>query len=66
MHRGRCEPLDSVRALHAHSDHEIVYRILDALSESVLAFLRELEAEVTRLEKRRLRAPDRGGPPARS
>ncbi len=39
-----------MRAVHAHSDHEIVYRILDALSESVLTLLRALEAEVTRLE----------------
>jgi len=51
VHRGRCEPLESVREAHAHSDHEIVYRILDALSESVLAFLREIEANVTRLEQ---------------
>jgi magnesium transporter len=50
VHRGRCEPLQSVRAHHAHSDHEIVYRILDALSESLLTVLREIEDEVTRLE----------------
>ena len=51
VHRGRCEPLAAVREAHAHSDHEVVYRILDALSESVLALLREIEAEVTRLEQ---------------
>ena len=51
VHRGRCEPIESVRASHAHSDHEVVYRILDALSESLLAVLRDLEAEVTRLEQ---------------
>jgi magnesium transporter len=50
VHRGRCEPLESVRRLHAHSDQEIVYRILDALSESVLTILRSIEAEATRLE----------------
>jgi magnesium transporter len=51
VHRGPCEPLDTVRAAHAHSDQEIVYRILDALSESVLTFLREIEESVTRLEQ---------------
>ena len=51
VHRGRCEPLESVRRLHAHSDQEIVYRILDALSESVLTILRSIEAEATRLEE---------------
>jgi magnesium transporter len=50
VHRGRSEPLESVRAAHAHSDHEVVYRILDALSESVLTFLRDIEADVNRLE----------------
>jgi magnesium transporter len=51
VHRGRCEPLESVRATPPHSDHEMVYRILDVLSESLLAVLRDLEAEVTRLEQ---------------
>jgi magnesium transporter len=50
IHRGPSEPLQSVRSAHAHSDHEVVYRILDALSESLLTFLREIEAEVNRLE----------------
>ena len=50
VHRGHCAALASVRARHAHSDHELVYRILDALSESVLTILRAIEAEVTRLE----------------
>jgi magnesium transporter len=57
VHRGRCEPLESVREAHAHSDHEIVYRILDALSESVLTFLREIEADVTRLEQDAFESP---------
>ncbi len=50
VHRGRSEPLETVRATHAHSDHEVVYRILDALSESLLTFLREIEEEVDQLE----------------
>jgi len=50
IHRGPSEPLQSVRGAHAHSDHEVVYRILDALSESLLTFLRDIEAEVNRLE----------------
>jgi magnesium transporter len=50
IHRGHSEPLQSVRGAHAHSDHEVVYRILDTLSESLLTFLRDIEAEVNRLE----------------
>jgi magnesium transporter len=51
VHRGRCEPLESVRAAPAHTDHETVYRILDALSESLITFLHEIEADVSRLEQ---------------
>jgi len=57
VHRGRCEALEGLRAVHAHSDHEIVYRILDALSESVLTMLRDLESEVTRLENEAFEHP---------
>ena len=55
-----------MRALHAHSDDEIVYRILDALTEAFCRVLRALEAEVTRLENERVRAPDPGATAARS
>jgi magnesium transporter len=57
VHRGRCEPLESVRARPAHSDHEMVYRILDALSESLLTVLHEIEDEVTRLEQEAFENP---------
>jgi magnesium transporter len=57
VHRSRCEPLGSVRAHHMHSDHEVVYRILDALSESVLTLLREIEDEVSGLEQRAFERP---------
>jgi magnesium transporter len=50
VRREPCTALDPVRTTHAHSDQEVVYRILDALSESVLNALREIETEVTRLE----------------
>jgi magnesium transporter len=50
VHREPCSALDPVRTKHAHSDQEIVYRILDALSESVLAALREIESDVAGLE----------------
>jgi magnesium transporter len=50
MHRQPCVALEPVKSMHAHSDHEIVYRILDALSESVLTLLREIESDVTHLE----------------
>jgi magnesium transporter len=51
VRRGRFEPLESLRAAPAHTDHETVYRILDALSESLLTFLRDIESEVLRLEQ---------------
>ncbi len=51
VHRGPSPQLESVRAAPAHSDHETVYQILDALSESLLTFLRDLEAEVSQLEQ---------------
>jgi magnesium transporter len=50
VHREPCTALDPVQALHARSDQEIVYRILDALSESMLTALREIEADTARLE----------------
>jgi magnesium transporter len=51
VHRGRAEPLEPVRAAPAHTDHETVYRILDALSESLLTVLRDIESDVSRLEQ---------------
>jgi magnesium transporter len=60
VHRGPCEALESVRDAHVHSDQEVVYRILDALSESVLTLLREIEADVTRLEQDAFERPSDG------
>jgi magnesium transporter len=60
VHRGPCAPLEAVRASHAHSDHEVVYRILDSLSESVLTLLRDIENEVTRLEQDAFERPSDG------
>jgi magnesium transporter len=57
VHRKRCAPLEPLKSLHLHSDHEIVYRILDALSESVLSLLRGVESEVSALEQRAFEAP---------
>jgi magnesium transporter len=57
VHRKPCAPLEPLKALHLHSDHEIVYRILDALSESVLTLLRGVEHEVSGLEQRAFEAP---------
>jgi magnesium transporter len=51
VHRLPCTPFESVRSEHLHSDHEIVYRILDSLSESVLTALRGIEQEVSSLEQ---------------
>jgi magnesium transporter len=57
VHRERCAALEPLRTAHPHSDHEVVYRILDALSESVLSLLREIEQEVSGLEQRAFERP---------
>jgi magnesium transporter len=57
VHRRPCMALEPLRAQHPHSDHELVYRILDALSESVLTVLRDIEREVTGLELRAFESP---------
>jgi magnesium transporter len=57
IHRQPCAPLAAVHDAHVHTDHEVVYRILDALSESVLALLRGIETEVSGLEQRAFERP---------
>ena len=57
IHRGRLGLIESVRAAHAHTDHEVVYRIFDTLSESVLALVRGMETEVSGLEQRAFERP---------
>src|SRR3954462_366780 len=56
-HRGRCGLRESVREAPAHSDQEVVYRIFDTLSESVLAYVRGVETEVSGLEQRAFESP---------
>ena len=57
IHREPCGLLESVREAHAHSDQEVVYRIFDTLSESVLAYVRGVETEVSGLEQRAFESP---------
>jgi magnesium transporter len=57
VHRERCGLLESVREAHAYSDQEVVYRIFDTLSESVLAYVRGVETEVSGLEQRAFESP---------
>ena len=57
VHRRPSVALREARDAHVHSDHEVVYRILDALSESVLALLRDIEREVSGLEQRAFEQP---------
>ncbi len=57
VHRDPCPQFQAVRDAHVHYDHEVVYRILDSLSESVLELLRGLETEVTGLEQRAFESP---------
>jgi magnesium transporter len=57
VHRRPCAALEPLRAKHPQSEHELVYRILDALSESVLALLRDVEVEASALEQRAFERP---------
>jgi magnesium transporter len=57
IHRRPCPALASVREAPARSSAELVYRILNALSESILARLRRIERDVTGLEQRAFERP---------
>ena len=57
LHRERCTVLEPLRQTHAHSDQEVVYRIFDTLSESVLSMLRGIEAEASGIEQRAFERP---------
>jgi magnesium transporter len=57
VHREPSAALEDLHRDHLHSDHELIYRILDALSESVLSVLREIEREVSGLEQRSFENP---------
>jgi magnesium transporter len=57
IHRERSGLVESVRAAHAHTDHEVVYRIFDTLSESMLSLVRGIETEVSGLEQRAFERP---------
>ncbi|HYZ81434.1 MAG TPA: magnesium transporter CorA family protein [Solirubrobacteraceae bacterium] len=57
VHRRPSAVLRRLETAGLHSDHEVVYRILDSLSESVLAVLREIEQEVNGLEQRSFEQP---------
>src|SRR5919199_140078 len=57
IHRARLTLVEAVRRAHAHTDHEVVYRIFDTLSESVLALVRGMETEVSGLEQRAFERP---------
>ena len=57
IHRSPYVAFQAVRDAHVHSDHEVVYRILDSLSESVLSLVRGIETEVSGLEQRAFESP---------
>jgi magnesium transporter len=52
VHRDRIEALHSVRGKHARSAEDLIYRLLDSLSETFLTRLRGIEQEVLALEDR--------------
>jgi magnesium transporter len=57
VHRGPCPPLQFAREVRVHTDHEIVYRTLDALSESTLDTMKAAEQDVAALEQRAFVTP---------
>jgi magnesium transporter len=57
IHQEVCPPLEAARAAHLHTDQEIVYRVLDALSESTLTLLRAVEEDVVAIEQRAFERP---------
>src|SRR3954469_13689881 len=61
VHREPCTPFESMRSAHPHSDHEIVYRLPDSLSERTLCALRALQEEVPSLEQCPFARPSAAG-----
>jgi magnesium transporter len=57
VHWGPCPPLAGTRSERLHSEPEIVYRVLDALSESALDLMRRAEGNVVALEQRAFEHP---------
>ena len=57
VHRDPCPPLREARAARDHTEHGIVYRILDEFSESTVTLLRRIEQEVAGLEARAFERP---------
>jgi magnesium transporter len=57
VHGEPCPPLADVRALHLHTEHEIVYQALNALSECLFATMRRTRGEVAALEQRAFERP---------
>jgi magnesium transporter len=51
VHRRPFAPLRTVRGKHARSAEDLIYRLLDSLSETFLTRLRAIQAEVVALEQ---------------
>jgi magnesium transporter len=57
VHRRPCAALVAAHQAHARTSAQLVYRVLDALSESTLALLRRIEDEVSGIEQRAFERP---------
>jgi magnesium transporter len=57
VHTEPCPPLEAARQGDVHTEHEIVYRALNSLSESTLDLLRRTQDEVVALEQRAFERP---------
>jgi magnesium transporter len=57
VHQGPAPALAAARAADVHTDREIVYRVLDSLSESTLATVRRAQDDVVALEQRAFDRP---------
>jgi magnesium transporter len=61
VHRVPSEALQSVRGTHPRSPEDLIYRLLDSLSETFLTRLRAIEQEVVALEERAFERPTGAG-----
>ena len=57
VHREPCPPLEAAKRRPSHGEHAIVYRVLDACTESTVTLLHKIEEVVEGLEQRAFERP---------
>ena len=58
IHREPCPPLDAIREKPPRSEEDVVYRVLDALAESLLDLVQSIEEQVNDIEQRAFTDPN--------